>query len=157
MLRNWGKGGRGGVNIVLIIKSYDLLSYTSWFSPIVAECILPSLSDKEILSITSLCTNYRMFISSAVKKDYVHSWLVKILKMLSAPMNAFVYIAFSSRLQRYIRLQVRRASESLIISNDSYRSDHTMATICNKSLYACRKHVTSIWEITVRREKVVLF
>uniref|UniRef100_A0A0M3HP23 Secreted protein n=1 Tax=Ascaris lumbricoides TaxID=6252 RepID=A0A0M3HP23_ASCLU len=65
-------------------------------------------------------------------------------KMLSAPMNAFVYIAFSSRLQRYIRLQVRRASESLIISNDSYRSDHTMATICNKSLYACRKHVTSI-------------
>uniref|UniRef100_A0A158R5H1 G_PROTEIN_RECEP_F1_2 domain-containing protein n=1 Tax=Syphacia muris TaxID=451379 RepID=A0A158R5H1_9BILA len=52
------------------------------------------------------------------RTDYVQSEISNVLSMFSASVNAFVYIAFTNRLQRYIRQIMRRTSRSLSTSTD---------------------------------------
>ncbi|KAL3124455.1 hypothetical protein niasHT_007738 [Heterodera trifolii] len=47
------------------------------------------------------------------RADYIQSHVSKILSVLSASVNAFVFIAFTNRMRIYIQMLIRRTSRSL--------------------------------------------
>ncbi|KAI1732423.1 hypothetical protein Ddc_01287 [Ditylenchus destructor] len=47
------------------------------------------------------------------RSDYLQSHISNVLSMLSASVNAFVFIAFTSRIRRYVQMLIRKTSRSL--------------------------------------------
>ncbi|CAP35148.1 Protein CBG17512 [Caenorhabditis briggsae] len=62
------------------------------------------------------------------RKDYYHSHLSDVLSMISASVNAFVFIAFTNRLKKYIRLLLRKTSRTLSNSSDPPMSPKTVTS-----------------------------
>ncbi|KAI6229671.1 hypothetical protein M3Y95_00555400 [Aphelenchoides besseyi] len=52
------------------------------------------------------------------RSDYIQSHCSTALSMLSATINAFVFIAFTNRLRHYVRMLIRKTSRSFSTSSD---------------------------------------
>ncbi|CAD6193098.1 unnamed protein product [Caenorhabditis auriculariae] len=63
------------------------------------------------------------------RSDYFQSHLSNVLCMVSASVNAFVFIAFTNRLKKYVRLLLRKTSRTLSNSSDPPLSPKTTVTI----------------------------
>lgn len=85
--------------------------------------------------------NFPYWASS--RRDYYHSHLSDVLSMISASVNAFVFIAFTNRLKKYIRLLLRKTSRTLSNSSDPPMSPKTITSIES----TCNHFNLNIWHV----------
>lgn len=62
------------------------------------------------------------------RSDYFHSYIAHLLSMVSATVNAFVFIAFTNRLRRYFQKLIRKTSRTLSNSSDPPLSPRNTAS-----------------------------
>uniref|UniRef100_A0A183BIX5 G_PROTEIN_RECEP_F1_2 domain-containing protein n=1 Tax=Globodera pallida TaxID=36090 RepID=A0A183BIX5_GLOPA len=61
------------------------------------------------------------------RADYIQSHISKILSVLSASVNAFVFIAFTNRMRTYIQMLIRRTSRSLSSNSSEPPAAHKIS------------------------------
>ncbi|CAD5216701.1 unnamed protein product [Bursaphelenchus okinawaensis] len=59
------------------------------------------------------------------RTDYIQSHISTVLSMLSATVNAFVFIAFTNRLRHYVQMLIRKTSRSFSSSSEPPLSPRT--------------------------------
>uniref|UniRef100_A0A1I7WQQ7 G_PROTEIN_RECEP_F1_2 domain-containing protein n=1 Tax=Heterorhabditis bacteriophora TaxID=37862 RepID=A0A1I7WQQ7_HETBA len=101
---------RATISIVLIILLYLLLHSLQLYT----------VARKWQLLINHQCPN---------RSDYFQSYLAHILSMVSASVNAFVFIAFTNRLKKYVQMLIRKTSRTLSNSSEPPLSPKTTITI----------------------------
>ncbi|CAI4223727.1 unnamed protein product [Auanema sp. JU1783] len=101
---------RATISIVLIIILYLLLHSVTLFLVV----------RKWQMMIQRQCPN---------RYDYFNSHIAHILSLISASVNAFVFIAFTNHLKKYFRLFIRKASRTLSYSNEPSLSPKTTSTV----------------------------
>ncbi|TMS36972.1 hypothetical protein L596_004013 [Steinernema carpocapsae] len=63
------------------------------------------------------------------RRDYLQSHIATVLSLLSATVDAFVFIAFTNRLRQYVQMLIRKTSRTLSNSSEPPLSPRTTTTI----------------------------
>uniref|UniRef100_A0A914VMK1 G-protein coupled receptors family 1 profile domain-containing protein n=1 Tax=Plectus sambesii TaxID=2011161 RepID=A0A914VMK1_9BILA len=96
------------------------------------------------IDLLSVVRKWDLLISSvcAVRADYLIRHVGIILSLVSASINAFVFIAFTNRLKSYVEMLIRKTSRNLSSSSDPAHSPRvtTLEATCLFDVEEARKY-----------------
>ncbi|KAK0397416.1 hypothetical protein QR680_002117 [Steinernema hermaphroditum] len=83
------------------------------------------------LQLYDVVRKWQLLFSSEcpTRRDYLQSHIGTVLSLLSATVDAFVFIAFTNRLRQYVQMLIRKTSRTLSNSSEPPLSPRTTTTI----------------------------